>query len=126
MARKKRHPHEDTEQPIRILLVEDSRTDADFVKEILSRSRTAYQVNCVDRLSMAIAVLKGPAPLDIVLLDFCLPDSEGIGTFERLARGRLAAADHCADKHQGQRSCGSRSEQRGARLPGQMGRSTRS
>jgi len=71
-------------EAVHVLLVEDSVGDADFLKEILSRSQTRYEVTCVDRVSLAKAVLKGPAPIDLVLLDFCLPDSEGISTFEKI------------------------------------------
>jgi len=71
-------------RPIHILLVEDSPSDADFLKEILSRSRSRYDVTCVDRVGLAAAVLKGTSIVDLVLLDFSLPDSEGIGTFEKI------------------------------------------
>ncbi len=69
---------------LHVLLVEDSPSDADFLKEILSRSQTPYHVTCVDRVGLAAAVLKGSSPVDLVLLDFSLPDSEGIGTFDKI------------------------------------------
>jgi len=69
---------------LHVLLVEDSPSDADFLKEILSRSQTPYHVTCVDRVGLATAVLKGASPVDLVLLDFSLPDSEGISTFEKI------------------------------------------
>ncbi len=71
-------------RPVHILLVEDSPSDADFLKEILSRSQSRYDVTCVDRVGLATAVLKGPSLVDLVLLDFSLPDSEGIDTFEKI------------------------------------------
>ena len=69
---------------VHILLVEDSPSDADYLKEILSRSQSHYEVTCVDRVNLATAILKGPSPIDLVLLDFSLPDSEGIATFEKI------------------------------------------
>jgi diguanylate cyclase (GGDEF)-like protein/PAS domain S-box-containing protein len=77
-------PPSTSSQTVHILLVEDSPSDADFLKEILSQSQSHYVVTCVDRIGLATAVLKGPTPVDLVLLDFSLPDSEGIGTFEKI------------------------------------------
>jgi PAS domain S-box-containing protein len=65
------------EIPTRILLVEDNPADARLILELLTRVPTAkFTLERVDRLAPALARLRG-APVDIVLLDLGLPDSQG-------------------------------------------------
>ena len=77
------------EEPIRVLLIEDSPGDARLVEIYLSQATTdSYRVTRCDRLADGLEQLERDS-FDIVLLDLTLPDSCGIETFERLhARGR--------------------------------------
>jgi len=73
-----------SDDSIEVLLIEDSPSDADFIREMLSLSGISYRLTCVDRVGLATAILKGTSRVDLVLLDFSLPDCEGITTFERV------------------------------------------
>jgi diguanylate cyclase (GGDEF)-like protein/PAS domain S-box-containing protein len=73
---------------LRVLLVEDNPLEAELVRELLGRSRReSFEVEHVDRLSAAIVRLD-QGGIDTVLLDFSLPDSQGLATY----RGIHAAA----------------------------------
>ncbi len=75
--------------PIRILLVEDNPADARFLKEALVDAAEPFRVSQVELLQEAVEHLAN-APVDAVLLDLFLPDSQGMETVERA----LAAAPH--------------------------------
>jgi signal transduction histidine kinase len=66
-----------------ILLIEDNAGDADLLRLRLLEGGSQVDVNCVDRLSTALAsvALQPPA---VVVLDLTLPDSHGPDTFRRL------------------------------------------
>jgi PAS domain S-box-containing protein len=67
--------------PIKVLLVEDNPGDARLILELLSEvPSVTFAVQRVDRLEGVLASLRD-APVDVVLLDLTLPDSEGHGTF---------------------------------------------
>ncbi len=69
---------------IRVLLVEDSPSDARLLQIHLGMSKTArFEVTHVGRLEEALARLSKDA-YDVVLLDLTLPDSTGQNTFLRL------------------------------------------
>src|SRR5580692_4340921 len=70
-------------EPARILLIEDNPGDADLVRLRLVESKADVQVNCVPRLSDALACLEVATPA-LVLLDLNLPDSHGAETFRRI------------------------------------------
>jgi DNA-binding response OmpR family regulator len=71
-------------EKIRVLLVEDSATDALIVEEELRhRADMPFSVVQVARLSEALARLE-TEHFDVVLLDLGLPDSRGFETFARL------------------------------------------
>jgi PAS domain S-box-containing protein len=75
--------------PLRILLVEDSPPDVNLIRSIL-RS-TSFQMTSVNRLSEALSVLRS-APIDVILLDLTLPDSQGADTLAAV----LEQAGHTA------------------------------
>ena len=67
---------------IRVLLVEDSLSDAELFGIYLEQVRSAdYQVQIAETLADGVAVLKS-RPVDIVLADLNLPDSFGIAVFD--------------------------------------------
>ena len=74
-------------QALRLLLLEDSAEDADLLRKMLRASkRIRCLVDHVERLETAIERCRagGPRAYDVVLVDFHLPDSQGLATFERL------------------------------------------
>jgi diguanylate cyclase (GGDEF)-like protein/PAS domain S-box-containing protein len=71
------------DEPIRVLLVEDSPGDARLAEIYLSQAPAAtYRLTHCDRLGDGLERL-AEDDFDIILLDLTLPDSSGIGTFER-------------------------------------------
>jgi DNA-binding response OmpR family regulator len=73
------------DQIIRVLLVEDSDTEAKVITECLKVSRLGrFEVVLVDRMSIAIEFLKKDM-FDVVVLDLTLPDSQGPDTFLTIA-----------------------------------------
>jgi DNA-binding NtrC family response regulator len=69
-------------RPIIILLIEDDRDDALLIQRHLSKAmKVPYDVRHADRISTGLAHLKSGG-IDIVLLDFGLPDGQGLSTFE--------------------------------------------
>jgi two-component system, cell cycle response regulator len=76
-----------SERAVRLLLVEDSRTDAALVESLLEHSPVArFQVTVVATLADALEWLARGAP-DVILLDLTLPDSERLQTY-RAVRNR--------------------------------------
>ncbi len=73
-----------------VLLVEDSPSDADLLRQLFRRSgQNHWGLTHVERLSDAIAACTETA-FDVVLLDLRLPDSEGLDT---LAEFRTSVSD---------------------------------
>src|SRR5450755_2153888 len=72
-------------EPTHVLLIEDNPGDADLVRLRLVESKSDVHVNCVPRLSDALACLETETPA-LVLLDLNLPDSHGADTFRRILR----------------------------------------
>ncbi|MGD0793358.1 MAG: hybrid sensor histidine kinase/response regulator [Terriglobales bacterium] len=70
-------------EPAHVLLIEDNPGDADLVRLRLVESKSEVHVNCVPRLSDALACLDAETP-SLVLLDLNLPDSHGAETFRRV------------------------------------------
>jgi two-component system, cell cycle response regulator len=66
--------------PLRVLLVEDSRTQAHLLKQTLDMDPKPFDVVRVDCLRAALESLNDSA-VDLILLDLVLPDSEGLDTF---------------------------------------------
>ncbi|NJP11253.1 MAG: response regulator [Leptolyngbyaceae cyanobacterium RU_5_1] len=76
-----------THIPVHILLLEDSPSDADLMRQVFVRSgKTAWNLVCTERLSQAIVRCQEQM-FDVVLLDLNLPDSDG---FETIATFREA------------------------------------
>lgn len=70
-------------QPIQVLLVEDSPTDRLLVRATLSAGGSGvFDIASVDRLGAAIEHA-GKTRVDVLLLDLCLPDAQGLDTFVR-------------------------------------------
>ena len=70
---------------LRVLLVEDTPSEADLTRFYLSRiSSTRYDMVHVSSLNQAVDSLYNNDLPDIILLDLHLPDCEGLGGFERL------------------------------------------
>jgi diguanylate cyclase (GGDEF)-like protein len=69
-----------------LLLVEDNRGDARLIQEELADAGVAgFRLEAVDSLNAAMERLARPEqPIDLVLLDLSLPDSQGLGTFRSL------------------------------------------
>lgn len=75
-----------TDNLIRILLVEDDPGDARLVQAMLPETdRVKFEVTRTARLSEAIDSLNRD-PVDIVLLDLNLPDSKGLDTVDSLSK----------------------------------------
>jgi PAS domain S-box-containing protein len=76
-------PRAVTTAAIRILLVEDSPSDADLLQETLQRIGAGrFEFTWVECLEDALARL-GQESFDVLLLDLSLPDSSGEETFRR-------------------------------------------
>jgi PAS domain S-box-containing protein len=69
-------------QRFKILLVEDNSGDIGLIKEAL-RGRNRFELSCVDRFSAALAHLER-SPVDVILLDLALPDSNGLDTLDKM------------------------------------------
>ena len=68
-------------QPIKILLVEDNPGDARTILEMLNENDNPnYDIYQTSRLDDGIKILVKDH-FDLILLDLCLPDSEGMDTF---------------------------------------------
>ena len=73
-----------TKPCIRVLLVEDSRSDAELFGIYLEQVRSAdYLVVVAETLAEGLALVRS-RPIDIVLADLNLPDSFGIDTCRKL------------------------------------------
>ncbi len=67
--------------PIKILLVEDNPGDARTIREMLNDTdNTHYDIYQTSRLDEGLKILVKDH-FDLILLDLCLPDSEGMDTF---------------------------------------------
>jgi DNA-binding NarL/FixJ family response regulator len=70
----------------RILLIGHEPTDGHSIREALADVRDhSFVVDCAPRLLDGLERLSGNA-IVVVLLDLCLPDSEGVVAFEQIRR----------------------------------------
>ena len=95
--------------PIRILLVDDDDEYARLVGAQLRASSVAMSMDRVGSLSAAMLALED-GRFDAVLLDLCLPDSDGLSTIDSLAGHRQRPAVDCPHRD------GRRSAWRGRRF----------
>lgn len=73
-------PEAEHSESIRILLIEDSESDAFLITELLAQlEEFDHHIVLVETLELARKSLRN-APFDIVLLDLSLPDSAGLST----------------------------------------------
>jgi two-component system, cell cycle sensor histidine kinase and response regulator CckA len=68
---------------IKVLLVEDNPGDALLIKEMLSEIDDEFQISHATGLAESLDSLDKNG-FDVVLLDLCLPDSQGIDTFNTI------------------------------------------
>lgn len=74
------------ENAIKVLMLEDDYQIAELVQAILNRPQTPpFAVSHVPTLAAAVQKLQNER-CDVVLADLTLPDSDGLGTFQTLAR----------------------------------------
>lgn len=76
---------------LHVLIVEDDEPDAELVEELLRSEVPGVTVNIAHRLGDALLRLRDD-PIDCVLLDLGLPDSQGMETIRALRGARSAAA----------------------------------
>jgi signal transduction histidine kinase len=72
---------------LHILLIEDNPGDTRLITELLKEADElidSHKLYHVERVGEAEKVLAGNTPIDIVLSDITLPDSQGLDTFESL------------------------------------------
>lgn len=65
-----------------ILVIEDNKADAEMIRIYLKESNNKYQLRCAESLSEGFYMLD-EQPVDLVLLDLNLPDSNGFNTLRR-------------------------------------------
>jgi PAS domain S-box-containing protein len=71
-------------QPIKILLIEDNPEDIQLMRQALAEEQdTPFTLTHADRLSTGLESFTN-GDVDLVLLDLSLPDSKGIGTLVRV------------------------------------------
>jgi diguanylate cyclase (GGDEF)-like protein/PAS domain S-box-containing protein len=69
-------------KPVSVLLIEDNPEEAELIRSMLAESqREAFGIEHVVRLQDGLGRLQA-GPVDVVLLDFSLPDSSGLASFE--------------------------------------------
>ena len=74
----------DSNHSVKILLIEDNPGDARLIKEYLSEVKNSgFSLETADKLQDGINILANKE-MDTVLLDLNLPDSRGMGTFEKI------------------------------------------
>lgn len=73
-------------KPIRVLLVEDNLAHARAIGEgLCANLHDRFDLMCAERMSTGLDIL-ARGRIDMLLLDLNLPDSVGLGTFERFHR----------------------------------------
>src|SRR5215471_16880341 len=71
---------------LQLLLIDDNPADVRLVREVLAETpdeAAAFELHWADGLQSGIDVL-AQTPIDLVLLDLSLPESQGLETVQRL------------------------------------------
>lgn len=79
-------PGDTGSRPLRILLIEDSRADADLLLDILADELPDAIVELTTTLAEAVPLLA--QPLDIAITDLSLPDAQGLETLSAILVAR--------------------------------------
>jgi signal transduction histidine kinase/DNA-binding response OmpR family regulator/HPt (histidine-containing phosphotransfer) domain-containing protein len=79
------------QEVLQVLLVEDNPGEAFLLREAIAQVQHPPEIHHVETLELALAHLK-QKPMDAMLLDLSLPDSQGLATLDRV----YAAADSLA------------------------------
>ena len=78
------YPTTPAKPEIRILLIEDNPDDVAIVQAVLENDpTTTFSIRHAERLADGLKLLSDP-PVDLVLVDMGLPDSQGVATVERV------------------------------------------
>ena len=73
-----------SDNPIRVLLIEDNKGDARLIQEIISETTWGlFEIQVTEKLLEGIDALSGSI-FDMVLLDLSLPDSSGLDTLAKI------------------------------------------
>jgi PAS domain S-box-containing protein len=71
------------QRQLNVLLIGDNLGDVRLIREMLAADKDlVFHLECADRLSVAMQQL-AEAPVDLILLDLSLPDSQGLETFRK-------------------------------------------
>ncbi|MEA3211742.1 MAG: phosphoserine phosphatase RsbU/P [Chthoniobacter sp.] len=76
--------------PISVLVVEDDPDDLLLIRDFLAEAPGRFQIETARRLSAALERLSA-APIDLIVADLSLPDSQGLDTFRALFAHRARA-----------------------------------
>ena len=71
-------PNRDAASRVRVLLVEDDPSHAELARRAFDAHPAAYEVSVVETVEAAREGLAAPAPPDVVVADWRLPDGEGV------------------------------------------------
>ncbi|MEZ5071005.1 MAG: response regulator [Bacteroidales bacterium] len=74
---------------MKLLIVEDNRTDADLIQWELSSLETPHEVWTAESLQDAMKRLQQEPPIDMVLLDLHLPDGNGLELLSHVRQRRM-------------------------------------
>lgn len=67
-----------------ILMIEDDEQDVEIVRELLSLNQNSITLKHRRTLSTGITFLHETNSIDLVLLDLCLSDTQGLETFHKI------------------------------------------
>jgi len=73
------------DKPIQVLLIEDNEGEVRLIEEMLSDVGNIFFIlNRANRLYLGLEYIKARHPLDVILLNLMLPDSQGLDTLHRI------------------------------------------
>ena len=71
-------PNRDAVSRVRVLLVEDDPSHAELARRAFDAHPGAFSVSVAETVEAAQQALAAPAPPDVVIADWRLPDGEGV------------------------------------------------